>query len=392
MPKFIPLSVPSFQSNELKYVTEAINTEWVSTGGKFINQFEGNIAKYVGSSNAVACQSGTAGLHIALILSGVGIGDEVIVPTLTFIAAVNPVRYIHAEPIFMDCDDDLCLDADKLESFIQTESNFTNGILINKLTGKSIKALIYVHVFGNSGNFEKIYSLCKTYNIKLIEDATESLGTYYLSGQFAGRFTGTIGDFGVYSFNGNKLITTGGGGMLVCAHDSDAKKAVYLTTQAKDDEIRFIHNEVGYNYRMTNLQAALGIAQLENIEKYIQIKRDNFELYQKLLANCGLSLLPFNSNIWPNYWFYSLIIDKNKLGFSNLELLNFLQNEQIQTRPIWYLNHLQKPYKDCQSYKIKNAMQYLDQILNLPCSSNLSAIDVAQVVDSIKSFSRNKQK
>lgn len=386
MQKFIPLSVPSFQGNELKYVTEAINTEWVSTGGKYINQFEDGVAKYVGSSNAVACQSGTAGLHVALILSGVGYGDEVIVPTLTFIAAINPVRYVHAEPVFMDCDDDLCLDAEKLEEFLHNECDFTKNVLINKSTGKAIKALIYVHVFGNSGDFEKIVELCQKYNVKLIEDATESLGTYYLSGKFAGKFTGTIGDFGVYSFNGNKLITTGGGGMLICANSDDAKKAVYLTTQAKDDEVRFIHNEVGYNYRMTNLQAALGIAQLENIEKYIQIKSDNFEQYQKLLTNYSLGLLNFNSNIRPNYWFYSMIIDQIKLGFSNLELLDFLQNKQVQTRPIWYLNHLQMPYKGCQSYKIEKAVWYFNKILNLPCSSSLTISDVNYVVENIRGF------
>ena len=373
MSKFIPLSVPSFQGNEAKYVNEAIASEWVSTGGKFISDFEINIASYVGVKNAVACQSGTAGLHVACILAGVEAGDEVIVPTLTFIAAINPVRYCSAEPIFMDCDDDLCLDADKLEHFILEECTFSEQ-LINQRSGKIIKALIYVHVFGNTGNFEKIVSLCKKYNLKLIEDATESLGTYFTSGKFAGKFTGTIGDFGVYSFNGNKIITTGGGGMLICKSDSDNSRAKYLTTQAKDDEIRFIHGDVGYNYRMTNLQAAVGLAQLENLEKYIQIKTVNFKNY----IDSGIRLLTFNSSIRPNYWFYSLCVEPAGTT-TNLTLMEVLHVNNIQTRPIWYLNHEQKPYLSCQNYKIEKAYYYFHRILNLPCSSNLTSLDVQKV-------------
>lgn len=380
MSKFIPLSVPSFQGNELKYVTEAVETEWVSTGGKFINQFEDNIAKYVGADNAVACQSGTAGLHIAFLLAGVTASDEVIAPTLTFIAAINPIRYCGAEPVFMDCDDDLCLDADKLQQFIEQECTFDKQ-LINKTSAKIIKALVYVHVFGNTGNFEKVVDICQKYNLKLIEDATESLGTYFTAGKFKGKYTGTIGDYGVYSFNGNKIITTGGGGALVCKLDADAKRAKYLTTQAKDDEVRFVHNEVGYNYRMTNLQAAIGLAQLENLEKYITIKTENYNIY----AKAGVPLLAFNSSIRANYWFYTLMLEPLK-GKTNLDLMSYLQNNSIQTRPIWYLNHQQKPYVDCQAYKIEKALYYFERVLNLPCSSNLTSSDVEHVVKIIAAF------
>jgi len=383
MSKSIPLSVPSFQGNELKYVSEAISTEWVSTGGKFVDQFEQAVAHYLGSSDAVACQSGTAGLHISLILAGVGAQDEVIVPTLTFIAAVNPVKYVGAEPVFMDCDDHLCLDADKLERFLKQECHFKQGILTNKHSQKTIKALIYVHVFGNSGNFEKVYELCQIYKIKLIEDATESLGTYFTSGKFKGKFTGTIGDFGVYSFNGNKIITTGGGGMLVCNDPMQAKRAKYLTTQAKDDEVRFIHHEIGYNYRMTNLQAALGLAQLENLEKYIRVKQDNYKNYRQAFLNTPYQLLPFNSNIRPNYWFYSLVVDPEKIGITNLQLMQKLQERNIQTRPIWYLNHLQKPYQCNQVYNIEKALYYFERILSLPCSANLLLEDVQRIMSAI---------
>lgn len=382
MEKFIPLSVPSFQGNEAVYVNEAITTEWVSTGGKFINQFETNIAKYVGATNdAIACQSGTAGLHIACILAGVTTNDEVIAPTLTFIAAINPIRYCGANPIFMDCDNDLCLDADKLELFLLEECIFEGDNLINKLTNKKIKAVVYVHVFGNSGNFEKIVALCIKYNLKLIEDATESLGTYFTNGRFAGQFTGTIGDYGVYSFNGNKIITTGGGGMLICKSVQDSERARYLTTQAKVDEVHFIHGDVGYNYRMTNLQAALGIAQLENLEKYIKIKTDNYNYYKQN----GVGLLKFNSDIRPNYWFYSFLVEP-LAECTNLELMKFLADNRIQTRPIWYLNHEQKPYLDCQSYKIEKAYLYFNKILNLPCSANLTEREIDRVINMLKKF------
>lgn len=374
MEKFIPLSVPSFQGNESVYVNEAIATEWVSTGGKFINQFEAKIAEYVGSNNAVACQSGTAGLHIACILADITINDEVIAPTLTFIAAINPIRYCGANPIFMDCDDDLCMDADKLELFLQEECIFNGSEVTNKITNRRIKAVVYVHVFGNSGNFEKIVDLCVKYKLKLIEDATESLGTYFTKGKFSGKFTGTIGDYGVYSFNGNKIITTGGGGMLICKTIQDSDRARYLTTQAKVDEVRFIHGDVGYNYRMTNLQAALGLAQLECLEKFISIKIENYISYM----NNGIDLLSFNVNIRPNYWFYSLLVDPTD-GRSNLDLMKFLAVNNVQTRPIWYLNHEQKPYIDCQSYKIDKAYYYFNRILNLPCSSNLTISNVSYV-------------
>jgi len=300
--KFIPLSVPNLKGNELKYVVDAVEKEWVSTGGAYINEFEDSIAKYLNVESAVACQSGTAGIHLSLILSGVDAGDEVIVPTLTFIAAVNPVRYIGAEPIFMDCDDSLTMDANKLKMFCEEECEFIGGKLINKLNRKHIKAIIVVHVFGNSVNIERIMDIAQKYNLKVIEDATEALGTKFISGKYIGKYAGTIGDFGVYSFNGNKIITTGGGGMIVSNHPELLAKGKYLSTQAKDDELYYIHDEIGYNYRMTNLQAALGVAQLEQLDKFIEIKKKNYELYNNGLKNTkGLTMLDFNNNIQPNY-------------------------------------------------------------------------------------------
>ncbi len=386
MGDFIPLSVPNLKGNELKYVTEAIETEWVSTGGMFINQFEESIANFVHAEAAVACQSGTSGLHLALKLCGVDIGEEVIVPTLTFIAAVNPVKYVYAEPVFMDCDKFFCIDVEKLERFCAEECTVIDNQLVNSSTKKVIKALIVVHVFGNIANMERIMEIADEYKLKVIEDATEALGSYIVSGKYAGKYAGTIGDFGVYSFNGNKIITTGGGGMLVAKKSSNLQKAKYLSTQAKDDELNFTHHEVGYNYRMTNVQAAIGLAQLEQLDKFIEIKKQNYNLYiQNLQSVEGVNILPFNKKNCVNYWFYPMII-KDNTSISVDEFIKKLGKKGIQTRPIWGLIHEQKPYKNCNAYKIEQALYYKERIINVPCSSNLDIQNLKRVCETIKSF------
>ncbi|MEN2768694.1 LegC family aminotransferase [Ornithinibacillus xuwenensis] len=378
----IPLSVPNLKGNELKYVTEAIESEWVSTGGSFIDRFEQEIAEYLNVEQAVACQSGTAGLHLALQLAGVTLNTEVIVPTLTFIAAVNPVKYLGANPIFMDSDDSLCIDVDKVEAFCEKECTLTDNGLVNKSTNKVIKAIVVVHVFGNMANMEKLMKLASKYKLIVIEDATEALGTHFVSGEYNGKFAGTIGDFGVFSFNGNKIITTGGGGMLVAKDRTLAKQARYLSTQAKDDELHYIHHEIGYNYRMTNLQAALGVAQLEQLEEFIEVKKNNYFTYKEQIESiAGLSLLAFSNTIRPNYWFYSLIIERDFVNINRDNLLRFLQNNGVQTRPIWGLIHQQKPYSNNQAYKIEKALKFVEIILNIPCSSNLTQQDVRKVTD-----------
>lgn len=383
MSGFIPLSVPNLKGNELKNVTEAINTEWVSTGGSYIIEFEDNIAKYLKVNGAVACQSGTAAIHLALIQSKIQMDDEVIVPTLTFIAAVNPVKYCNAHPIFMDCDDSLTIDTEKLGKFCKNECDFNGEFLINKRTKRKIKAVIVVHVFGNLANMEKLMMVGKKYNLKIIEDATEALGSYYIDGKYKGRFAGTIGDFGCYSFNGNKIITTGGGGMIVSKYNTDLDKIKYLSTQAKDDTLYYLHNEVGYNYRMTNVQAALGVAQLERLEEFIEIKKENYNLYRELFNNVdGLRILDFNNKGRSNYWFYSLVLEND--NFNRDELIRKLSEEKIQTRPIWGLIHEQKPYKDAECYKVEKAIYYHNKIVNIPCSTNLTKEEVAITAEKIK--------
>lgn len=265
----------------------------------------------------------------------------------------------------------------------------TDDGLINKKTRKKIKALVIVHIFGNMVNMERLMDIAEKYKLKVVEDSTEALGAYSKEGKYKYKFAGTIGDFGVYSFNGNKIITTGGGGMLVAKDNELSDKAKYLSTQAKDDELYYIHDEVGFNYRMTNLQAALGVAQLEQLEDFINIKIKNYNLYKQEIDKIeGLSILDFNKNTRSNHWLYSLLIDKEKYGFSRDELLNKLNENKIQTRPIWGLIHEQKPYRNNQVYKIEKANYYIDKVLNIPCSTNLTKEDVEYVCETLREFKR----
>lgn len=381
---FIPLSVPNLKGNELKYVTHAVETEWVSTAGPYVTDFEKAIADYVGTPGAVSCQSGTAGLHIALLLCGVTREDMVLVPTLTFIAAVNPVKYIGAEPMFMDCDDSLCMDPVKLERFCAEECEVRDDVLYHKATGRRIPAMTVVHVFGNMADMAEILRIARTYHLKVVEDATEALGTKYTDGPYAGRFAGTMGTIGVYSFNGNKIITTGGGGMIVSMDEALLAHAKHLTTQAKADEVNFVHDEIGYNYRLTNLQAALGLAQLEQLEDFITVKERNYQLYRAFAGQtAGLTLLPFREGTRSNHWFYALCCEK-PYPLTRDEVIGKLQANRMQSRPIWGLIHEQLPYLESHSYQLETAKKYWRTVVNVPCSTNLSEADVARVIEVLR--------
>lgn len=383
MNHFIPLSVPNLKGNELKYVTEAVNTEWVSTGGPYVTKFENKIAEYAHVKGAVACQNGTAGIHTALLTIGIKGKDIVIVPTLTFIAAVNPVKYIGATPIFMDCDDSLCIDPAKFKKFCENECDFINGKLIYKKTEQNVKAIVVVHVFGNMADMENILKTARHYNLKVVEDATEAIGTYYTEGALKGCFAGTMGDIGIYSFNGNKIITTGGGGMIVSNIEEYLKTAKHLTTQAKSDELNYKHDMIGYNYRMTNLQAALGLAQLEQLEKFIETKNKNYDIYEKLLADTGYEMMKFRKNIRSNKWFYALLCaDSDQRD----ELIKYLLDKKIQTRPIWGLINEQEPYSGTEAYEIEKAKYYWERVVNIPCSTNITEADIKTVTKQIKLF------
>ena len=385
----INLSVPNLSMDILENLKECLESGWVSTGGRFIPEFETKVKNYMKTKFAAGVQSGTAGLHMSLQVLGVQRDEEVFVPTLTFIAAVNPTTYLGASPIFIDCNDSLCMDPLKLEKFCSEECDFKEGVLVNKKTNKKIRALVIVHIFGNMADMEKIMDIAKKYNLKVLEDATEALGTYYTEGKYKGKYAGTIGDIGVLSFNANKIITTGGGGMVVGDNEELVEKVRFLSSQAKKDTLYFIHDEIGYNYRMLNLQAALGTSQIDQLESFIETKIKNYKIYKEELEKIeGLEILPFVEGIRANHWFYSLKIDKEKYRIGRDELLQKLVDAGIQTRPIWGLIHQQKPYSTCQSYEIEKALYYYDRILNLPCSSNLTEKEVYQVIEKIKEFKK----
>ena len=387
MASFIPLSVPNFQGNEKEYVNEAVVSEWVSTGGSKVGDFENAIAHYVGMPRAVACNSGSSGLHLAAMVAGLGKGDEVLVPTLTFIAAVNPTtRYVGAEPVFIGCDDSLCMDPAAAERFCAERCELQGERLIDKATGAHVKAIVVVHVFGNMADMPAFLALAEKYHLILIEDATEALGTHYTEGPLKGKFAGTIGDVGVYSFNGNKIITTGAGGMVVSNHPDWAEHAKHLSTQAKADELQFLHDEVGYNYRMTNLQAALGLAQIEELEGFIAHKHAMWQMYKDALdGKNGYRILDFDENgVRPNKWFYSLYLEDDRHDRDSL--IAALQKEKIQTRPVWALIHEQADYPGSQAFGLEKAEEYRKRIVNLPCSTNLTREDCQRVIDLLLSL------
>jgi len=381
-PGLVSLHEPSLIGNEWKYVKECLDTNWVSSSGKYVDLFEEKIAEYTGAKHAIACVNGTAALQVSLRLSGVQPGDEVIVPALTFIAPVNAVQYSGAEPVFMDADKHYNLDIQKTIQFIQEETEFRNGFTYNKKTRKKVCAIIPVHVWGNAVWLDELFPLCCERNIAIVEDASESLGTWYSKGSSINKHTGTVGRLGCLSFNGNKIITAGGGGMILTDGEGLAKKARYLTTQAKNDPVHYIHDEVGYNFRLTNIQAALGVGQLEQLPGMLQRKKKIYQQYVNRVEKInGLSIAPVPSYAENNHWLNILQIKPEKCGRDRDSLMNALEKEGIQSRPVWCPNHLQKPYKNCQAYNIENAEYLVEISLCLPSSSQLYEKDISRVIE-----------
>ena len=380
----IPLSEPSLKGNEWQYVKECLDTEWVSSAGKYVGLFEKKIAEHTNAKYAVACVNGTSALQVSLRLAGVEPGDEVIVPTLTFIAPVNAIAYNGAIPVFMDADNYYNIDSEKIIEFIKNETVFKNGFTYNKKIDKKISAILPVHVWGNACWLDELVDLCKNRNIAVVEDACESLGTLYKEGKYKGKHTGTIGKLGCLSFNGNKIITTGGGGMILTDDKTLAEKAKYLTTQAKDDPIRYVHDEIGYNFRLTNIQAALGVAQLEQLPAILKRKKELFDYYRSAIEDIdGLSLSKVPNYADNNHWLNLLQIDSKEIGEDHETLMQRLEKNGIQTRPVWMLNHQQKPYKNCQNYKIEKANILVENSLCLPSSSNLTNENLKKIVSQL---------
>ena len=383
MGNFIPLSIPNFEGNERKYVDDAIDQGWVSTGGAYITKLEKEMAKFLRVENVAACQSGTSALHISLVETGVKPGDVVLVPPLTFIAAVNPVKYQFATPVFIDCDDSFCMDPMKLRSFCEEECVWDGEKLIHN--GATVKAVVVVHVFGNMADMESIMDTAEKYNLKVIEDATEALGTKYTEGRYKDKYAGTIGDFGCYSFNGNKIITTGGGGAITSKNPATVDHLRFLSTQAKTDPHYYIHDEVGYNYRMTNLQAALGVAQMEELPEFIRRKQANYKLYKRLFDGFEYgTLMPFREGTSSNKWFYSINIDRDHIKASMREIIIACHDRGFETRAIWGLINEQKPYQGEQTYKLEKAPYYASRIMNIPSSTQITEDEIRYVVHSVK--------
>jgi len=379
MSKKIFLSEPSFCGNEKKYLNDCIDSGWVSSAGNYVNQFEESIAKYTGVKHAIAMVNGTASIHLALKIAGVHSGHEVIAPTLTFIAPINAISYLGAVPVFMDSDPFFNLDIEKTIDFLKNKVEYKNGQNINKETGNIIKAIVPVHIFGTTIDLAELISICKDRGIAVIEDASESLGSFIGADRV---HSGTMGDIGCISFNGNKIITCGGGGMILTDSDEFAHQARYLSTQAKDDTFFFLHNEVGFNYRLTNIQAALGQAQFENFSSIKSAKEKIHNFYQNLFSESeNIELVSPDKNIESNYWL-------NVIKFSNKDLqkqaIQKFLSADIEVRPIWHANHLQQPFKDSYAFKIENAPKQIETSLCLPSSVGLSSNEFDRISKVVK--------
>ena len=377
----IALSEPSFIGNELKYLKKCIESGMVSSIGHYVDLFEKKIAKYTGSKYAVACINGTSALQISLKLCGVKNNDEVIAPSLTFVATINAIKYNRGNPIFMDVDEFFNIDENKTIEFILNNTYQKKNYCINKKTNNKIKAIIVAHMYGNAASIDKLYTICKKKNIKIVEDAAESLGSRYLKSKFKNKHTGTIGEMGAVSFNGNKIITSGGGGMVLTNNKCLMKKAKYYTTQAKNPSKSYLHDDVGFNFRLSNIQSAVGLAQLEKLNKILMKKKKINQIYYKYLKNVkGVELTKNPNYSFNNCWINILLLKNNKKN----KLMRMLNNKNIQVRPVWYPNHLQKMFTKNQTYRIEKSVSLFQKAICLPSSYKLSEKNINYICNLIK--------
>ena len=360
---FIPLHEPRFVGNEKKYINDCIDSTFVSSVGKYVDMFEDQFAKKVGSRFAIATVNGTSALHISLILADVKKDDEVITQPLTFIATCNAISYVGAKPIFIDVDiNTMGLSPHFLEQFLNENCEIIGDKCINKTTKKTIKACVPMHTFGHPCKIEDIKNICNSWNISLVEDAAESLGSYY-----KGKHTGTFGKVGAFSFNGNKIITSGGGGVIVTDDETIAKKAKHLTTTAKvAHPFEYVHDQIGYNYRLPNLNAALLVAQLESLDKFLDSKRELAAIYEEFFDKSeNISFIKEPQNSISNYWLQAILLRDIK---QRDQFLEFTNKNGVMTRPIWKLMNQLDMFKDSQCGTLNNS-KYLEQrVVNIPSS------------------------
>ena len=361
--EFIPLSVPKFVGNEKKYLNECIDTTFVSSVGKFVDKFEEMVADYTGAKKAVVCVNGTNALHMSLLLVGVERDDEVLTQALTFIATCNAISYIGAHPVFIDVDrNTMGLSPDAMKNWLAKNAEIRNDQCFNKNTGRRVKACVPMHTFGHPVRIDEIADVCAEYHIELVEDAAESIGSKY-----KGIHTGLFGKVGALSFNGNKTITTGGGGMLLFNDEELGTLAKHITTQAKvPHRWEFVHDHVGFNYRMPNINAALGCAQMEHLEEYVLNKRATAQQYKEFFANMDeISFFTEPDNCRSNYWLNAVILKDRDAQQHFLQETN---DNGVMTRPIWELMNRLPMFERCQHDSLENTIWLADRVVNIPSS------------------------
>lgn len=370
------LSGPNMGGNELKYITECIETGWVSSVGSYVDKFEKMTAEFVGIKYAIATSSGTTALHICLLIAGVNENDLVIAPNITFVATLNSIKYTGASPILIDVDEkNWQMDLDLLEAFLSTETIQKANICFHKKTGKRIPVIMPVHVLGNICDMDRLLALAKQYNLVVIEDSTEALGSYY-----KGRHAGSFGLLGTLSYNGNKIITTGGGGMIVTNDEALAKKAKHLTTQAKSDPFEYVHDEIGYNYRLVNVAAAMGVAQMEQVPAFLKRKKEIIKFYKDQLNGVGdIEFQEVSKDVNPNWWMPTLKSVRQK------DLLKILNDNKMQSRPFWVPMNQLRMFENDIFYNDTNRSDFLyKRCLSIPCSTNITDEDLLNVSKKIK--------
>lgn len=363
--------------NVWKYVKDCLDTGWVSSVGAYVDQFEKLTAEFSGSKYAVATSSGTTALHIALLLADVERNDYVITPNITFVATCNSIRYTGADPILIDADEFTWqMDLDLLEDFLTNQTEQKNGVCIFKKNGRRIPVIMPVHVLGNICDMDRLLKLAKQHNLIVIEDSTEALGSYY-----KGKHAGSFGLMGTFSYNGNKIITTGGGGMIVTDDEELARKAKHLTTQAKSDSFEYIHDEIGYNYRLVNVAAAMGVAQMEQLPDFIKRKKEIISFYKNELSGISdISFQEVKEDVNPNWWMPTLKTKHQR------EILKVLNDHKMQSRPFWVPMNQLKMFKDDIYYHKNDRSNYIYQhCLSIPCSTNITDQQLKGVVEKIKS-------
>lgn len=373
----IPLSVPNLAGNEWKYIKECLDTSWVSSVGAFVDGFEKVFAAYVGSKYAVSVVNGTSALHISLQIAGVKADDYVILPNITFIASANSIRYCNANPLLIDVFTDTWqLDVVLLEKFLGEHTYTKDKECFLKENHRRIKAIMPVHVLGNMCEMKKLQEIAQKYHLSVVEDATEALGSYQND-----KHAGTFGDFGCFSFNGNKIMTTGGGGMIVTDNETFAKRAKHLTTQAKSDSFEYIHDEIGYNYRMVNLLAAMGVAQLEQMPQFLLRKAQINTFYREQFKDLPISFQENTANTTPNHWLFTICAENQK------ELIKHLTENQIQVRPFWLPMNLLAMFKDdLYATEDNNSFKVYKKSVSLPCSTGITDVELEKVAQCVRNF------